>query len=419
MDFGALLGMMGNGIWDMPMIQNIAFHPRPASAEYMDATTGSIRDGVFAVSGGEKVAYRLFLPDGPIRAVVYFFHGNAEICTDISSEADTFGSVGAALLSIDYRGFSWGSGQPSLTKLCEDTEACYKAADSVLSSAGCGEAKRVAMGRSIGATCAVHMASAFAADVTGLVVDSGLMSVKQLPMVQMLAPQLLGPQGPQMLAALKEPFDTLGKLAAIGCPTLVMHGVKDEIVPISQGVECHAKCASSSKKIRQWENAMHNDVHMNYGPEWTKLIQTLIDEAVEFHAEFPAGALVEAHGLSTPTFNGLQGTIVGPQPDGTRFRVLFPAPNGEKALKPDNLKVIERVPAPVEPFPVGATVEAHSLASAADFNGMRGTVLGVQGDRVRVEFPTGEKALKPANLKLVEGDGKGAGKGGGYSEAAV
>jgi len=83
MDFGAMLGMMGSGIWDMPMIQSIAFHPRPASAEYMGATSGAIRDGVFTVSGGDKVAYRLYLPEGSAQAVVFFFHGNAEICTDI------------------------------------------------------------------------------------------------------------------------------------------------------------------------------------------------------------------------------------------------------------------------------------------------------------------------------------------------
>ena len=47
------------------------------------------------------------------------------------------------------------------------------------------EAKRVLFGRSIGATCAVHLAANKARKVHGLVVDSGLMSIKQLPTVQM------------------------------------------------------------------------------------------------------------------------------------------------------------------------------------------------------------------------------------------
>ena len=46
-----------------------------------------------------------------------------------------------------------------------------------------GQAKRVMFGRSIGATCAVHLAKS--QTVLGLIVDSGLMSIKQLPTVQM------------------------------------------------------------------------------------------------------------------------------------------------------------------------------------------------------------------------------------------
>lgn len=413
MDFGAMMAMMGDGIWDMPMVRQIIFHVQKSKPQYMDASSGDTRDGTFTVEGNSKVAYRLFLPSGKARAVVFFFHGNAEVCTDIGSLKDTFTSNGTALLSIDYRGYAWGSGEPSISKICADSEECFKQAGAVLEAAGCGDSKRIAMGRSIGATCAVHLAATFAADVHGLVVDSGLMSIKQLPMVQQIAPQILpGPQGLQMLASLKEPVSTLQKLSAIGCPLLVMHGIKDEIVPISQGVECHEKCPTSQKTLRQWENATHNDVCLNYASEWTALITKLLEDAVAFHTEFPAGAVVEAHSLSAAELNGLTGSVLGPQTGGERFRVEFAAPTGEKALKPANLKVIERVPK--DPFPPGATVEVHSLASAAGaaFNGKKGKVLGLQGDRVRIDFgDEGEKALKPANLKVVE---ESAGKGGGY-----
>lgn len=51
-------------------------------------------------------------------------------------------------------------------------------------------------------------------------------------------------------------------------------------------------------------------------------------------------------------------------------------------------------------FPIGAEVEAHSLQTEA-LNGARGLVKGEKGERVAVAFPDGEKALKPANLRLV------------------
>lgn len=343
---GFLAGLLGagglDGLWDMPMIQMIAFHPRPEQPAHLGATSGPVRDGTFDVPGGDRVSYRLFLPsaEADVQVVVYNFHGNAEVCTDIGAAAALFHGCGAALLSVDYRGFAWGSGQASLTKLCGDAEACWEASQQVLEAAGCEKAKRVVMGRSIGATCAVHLAATRAADVYGLIVDSGLMSVKQLPMVAMLAPQVLGPQAATIFPALKEPFDTLGKLAAISCPALVMHGDKDEIVPLAQGVLCHERCAGPEKKLRVWPGAGHNNVSALYGSEWAAEIAALIAKAGEFENATPAGALVEGHALSTPTFNGMQGRVLGPQ--GDRIRVQFPEPHGEKALKPANLKVIER-----------------------------------------------------------------------------
>jgi len=282
-----------------------------------------------------------------------------------------------------------------------------EASASVLEAAGCGDAKRIAAGRSIGATCAVHLASQYAADFYGLVVDSGLMSIKQLPMVEMIAPQLLGAAGAGILKSLKEPFDTLGKLPAVGCPTLVMHGIRDEIVPLAQGVECHKRIPTNKKTIRQWENATHNDVLMLCGAEWSALVAKLLEDAIAFENEYPAGALVEAHSLSTESMNGLQGRVSGPGgAAGDRFRVQFAEPHGEKALKPDNLKILERAPVPIDPmadFFVGCKVEAHSLAGAAAYNGKCGKVVGFKDDRVRVEFAEGdEKALKPTNLKVME-----------------
>jgi len=388
-----------DGIWDNPMIGNIAFHPSQVEPTHLGATAGPIRDGTFDVSGGDKVSYRFYVPSdtAALKAVVYFFHGNAEVCTAMDDVADMLHCQGAALLSIDYRGYSWGTGTPSLTKLCGDAEFCFMQSHALLNAAGCGSARKVVHGRSIGATCAVHLASKFGGKIHGLIIDSGLMSIKGLPMVQMMGPMLFAQQ-PGMFQMLQEPFDTLGKLASVSCPTLIMHGDKDEIVPYTQATHCHERCAAPDKKLQSWPGAGHNNVSVMYGDGWKQEIQTLLEQAVAFTCDFPAGALVEAHSLSTAVLNGAQGRVLGPQ-GAERIRVQLP--DGEKALRPANLKII--VEQGVEDFPVGAEVEAHSL-SVAELNGVRGKVMGIAGtDRVRVEFPAphGEKALKPANLKMI------------------
>eukprot|EP00929_Paragymnodinium_shiwhaense_P002134 TRINITY_DN102330_c0_g1_i1.p1 TRINITY_DN102330_c0_g1~~TRINITY_DN102330_c0_g1_i1.p1 ORF type:complete len:426 (-),score=66.92 TRINITY_DN102330_c0_g1_i1:128-1405(-) len=397
---GGLAAMLGPNIWDSPMVAGVAFHPSSCEAQYLDATSGPVRDGLIPVSGGDKVAYRLYVPSGEAKAVIYMWHGNAEVCTSGDMLQDTFKEAGIALLSLDYRGYAWGTGQPSLTKLCSDAEVCFTASEAILKAAGCNAAKRIVMGRSIGATCAVHIAAKRAARVHGLIVDSGLMSIKELPMVKQMAPMVLG--SPDALNALPDPHDTVLKLGAVSCPALVMHGHRDEIVPFAQGELCHSSVASLDKTFKAWASAGHNDVLMLCAADWMGAVKDLVEKACAFTITFPAGATVETHSLSATELNGLQGRVVGFQGE-ERVRVELPAPTGEKALKRSNLKLItEEVLDSPEAFPIGALVEAHSLSSGT-FNGLQGKVAGYQGDRVSVEFPepNGTKGLKPANLKIV------------------
>eukprot|EP00438_Fugacium_kawagutii_P024839 Skav205741 [mRNA] locus=scaffold1496:306193:311021:- [translate_table: standard] len=316
----------------------------PSRPTHLDATSGPIRDGTFTMADENKISFRFYVPpkEADVKIVVYFFHGNAEVCTAMDDIAEMLHSHGAALLSIDYRGYAWGTGQPSLKKLCSDADQCFRASERLLADAGIVSAKRVMFGRSIGATCAVHLA-AKSQKVHGLIVDSGLMSIKQLPTVQMLGPMVFQKQ-PDMFSKLPEPFNTLGKLSAISCPVLVMHGDK----------------ASQSASLKCWPiSAGHNDVWLLYAEPWRKEVKTsrlaFQRQALDFENRIPTGALVEAHSLSVAEMNGLQ------------------------ALKPANLSIIELEPekgangtgSGVDDFPVGATVEAFGL-SKAELNGLRG-----------------------------------------------
>jgi len=339
-DPSALLGMLGGpGFWDNPLVSSIAFHPSRVEPSFLEATSGPIRDGTFDVPGGDKVAYRLYLPPGDVKAVVYYFHENAGTCVGMDDLKKVFDDCSAALLSIDYRGYAWSTGQPSISKLCGDVDAVFAASLPLLERSGCGGAKLVSFGRSIGAASAVHLAAKHADRIHGLILDSGMMSIKQMPMVQMIAQQMLGPQGMQMIQQMEEPTDVFSKLPAIACPLLVMHGEKDEMIPVKQGIDCFERCQSQQKTIRQWERAGHNDVLVFYMAEYVAAITALIGQAVAFENPFPAGALVEAHSLSTAALNGLRGRVLGPQQE--RLRVEFPSPHGEKALKPANLKIVD------------------------------------------------------------------------------
>ena len=68
-----------------------------------------------------------------------------------------------------------------------------------------------------------------------------------------------------------------------------------------------------------------------------------------------------------------------------------------------SLRVSNYIAPPPDPFPAGTLVETHSL-KATQMNGLKGVVIGPQGDRLRIQLeePHGEKALKPANLKVID-----------------
>jgi len=214
------------------------------------------------------------------------------------------------------------------------------------------------------------------------------MSIKELPMVASMAPMLLGPQAPAVFAQLKEPFDTYGKLAAVSCPTLVMHGDLDQIVAVGQAVKCHERLACGDKRLRRWEGAGHNDVLATNLKDWEAEVLELIEKAVAFDNAFPAGALVEARALSEEAPSGSWARVLGPQGGCLRAEL----PGGAEVLCDATLRVVHR-----NPFAVGAKVEAHSL-SAQGMNGLKGTVVGRGGkdsDRIQVDFgEKGEKAVK-------------------------
>lgn len=281
-----LLGGADNGagsLWSHPLIAQFAFNARSAPKQYGE-NEGRVRDGTIDV-GAEgdkaKVGYRLYLPettDGEKTGVVLYFHGNAEVCTDLGMFVDMFHKSNYAVLSVDYRGYGWSTGSPSLTKLCPDAADIARAAPAILATAGV-RGPIVTIGRSIGAASAVHVAANSAKDglpaVAGLVVDSGLMSITELPMVSSIV-MMLGPAGAQLLQNSPDPMNTLAKCKLANIPALVLHGERDEIVPVKQAHDCANALPHPRKRKLIFPTASHNDVLIVAGREWSDAVSQLL-----------------------------------------------------------------------------------------------------------------------------------------------
>ena len=164
---GGDMGSMLAGFWDSPLVGQIAFVPRPAKEG--DGLGDGMTDGSVDVGGGSN-AYRLCagLPEANRRAVCVYFHGNAEICTDICHGISEFYDAGVAVLSVDYRGYAWSTGQAKMSNLCPDAEKVHAQIPSILDKAGLSGLPVILFGRSLGATCAVHLATTFPGDYAGV-----------------------------------------------------------------------------------------------------------------------------------------------------------------------------------------------------------------------------------------------------------
>ena len=74
---------------------------------------------------------------------------------------------------------------------------------------------------------------------------------------------------------LRTKYDSLSKISKIKVPTLIMHGDKDELVPIEQGKMLYEK-ANEPKEFYTIPGAMHNDTHIVGGEEYFDVIRDFV-----------------------------------------------------------------------------------------------------------------------------------------------
>eukprot|EP00300_Choanocystis_sp_HF-7_P021869 c20974_g1_i1.p1 GENE.c20974_g1_i1~~c20974_g1_i1.p1 ORF type:complete len:318 (+),score=51.67 c20974_g1_i1:1-954(+) len=253
-------------LWDSPMVSSVAFHPQQIPRD--SAKPDCARDGVFHVSDPAEdiqIGFRLYRPPAPPTLVLVYFHANAELVTQINYEL--FHRLGAFVLAIGYRGYAWSTGSPKLSTLASDASECYSQAEAVLAEEGVQALPRFLFGRSLGCVPTVHLAAQHASQLSGVILESGLMDIKGLPFVQQMAMA-----NPQMLAMLPDPIQSLRKAEGITDPVLILHGTEDEIIPYNQAEQCYRAIASKTKQLKRVVGATHNDLRFVMGDEYDRTL---------------------------------------------------------------------------------------------------------------------------------------------------
>lgn len=218
----------------------------------MSTSTPGKMDGYFPVDDDVHLGYRFYRqPDD--RVVILYFHGNGEIAADYDGIANLYHQISASLLVVDYRGYGWSSGKPLVSTLLSDVEPIPNQLPQIVTTDTRDAVSLIVMGRSLGSACAIHLAHKYPGAFKGLILESGFGDV------QPLLGRLGLPLGP-LKKFVHDPIANVAKMGEIHLPTLIIHGERDNIIPISNGERLFDACPADEKRFVRIPAAGHNDL---------------------------------------------------------------------------------------------------------------------------------------------------------------
>jgi pimeloyl-ACP methyl ester carboxylesterase len=184
-------------------------------------------------------------------------HGNAGNVGDRVLHAALLTAAGFDVLLFDYRGYGRSSGRP-------DEEGTYRDARAALACLlglpGVESARVFYLGESLGGAVAVNLA--LERPPAGLVLLSTFTGVRELGHLHYpLLPASLIPDA----------YPTVRRIARLRAPLLVLHGDRDDIVPLAQARTVFA-AAPEPKLIHVFTGAGHNDLLELAGAEFARVI---------------------------------------------------------------------------------------------------------------------------------------------------
>jgi pimeloyl-ACP methyl ester carboxylesterase len=265
---------------DAPAVTQFVFHPRP---EPPGLGLGGV--ATRTVSGDAAISGRLYDAHAS-RVLLIFFHGNGEIAADYDDLARFYTACGTAFWVVDYRGYGRSSGTPSYRRMFTDADALLRDIATVEETLGKPFDRIVVMGRSLGSASAIYLAAAHPDRISALVLDSPFAD----------GPALIRRLGGPRLAAtsMAGVDDNIDRIARVRQPCLILHGLQDAIIPVSDAEALYAACPGSDKRLLTIEGAGHNDLLMRAFETYFSALGAMIGKVLGKASKMDAGPASES-----------------------------------------------------------------------------------------------------------------------------
>ena len=240
---------------------NVEFTPDDVGLAYEDV--------FFPTEAGSRL-HGWYVP-GFTESTWLLFHGNGgNIGHRVTELALLHQRLGINLLIFDYQGYGKSEGTPSERATYQDARAALsyvieRAQQQSPELANLGADKIVYFGHSLGSAIAVELAAAH--PPLGLVLASAFASVSD--MSRLVFPLL--PTG----WLVRNKYNSLAHISKVRCPLLVLHGERDDMVPISQAKKLF-DAANPPKRFQVLPETGHNDIFETGGEAYWSAMEDFL-----------------------------------------------------------------------------------------------------------------------------------------------
>jgi uncharacterized protein len=227
------------------LLNSLLYFPSRAIEETPAQAGLTFRDLELETEDGERLHGWWITAKPPPLGHVLLCHGNAGNVGDRVLHAGLLAEVGFDVLLFDYRGYGRSSGRPSEEGTYRDARAARTA---LLRQPAADSSRILYLGESLGGAVALDLALEH--PPRGLILQSSFTSVRDMGRrhYPLIAP-----------AVVPDAYPSLRRIRGLQAPLLVLHGERDEIVPLSHG-QALFQSAPGPKRMHVFAGLGHNDL---------------------------------------------------------------------------------------------------------------------------------------------------------------
>jgi fermentation-respiration switch protein FrsA (DUF1100 family) len=217
-----------------------AFAPPGVTQVWLEASFGRVEAWFFSAEGDVH------------KPTIIFAHGNGELIEDWQGEMERLAAAGLNALLVEFPGFGHSRGKPSRSTLRETFTLAF---DWLVARDDVDADRIVAHGRSLGGGVAGDLA--LNRPIRALVLQSTFSSAKRFARENFFPGFLV-----------RDRFDNRRAISDFSGPVLLMHGIRDDVIPYS-----HAEALAATREgvdITDMDCA-HNDC----APAWPEVLASL------------------------------------------------------------------------------------------------------------------------------------------------